>query len=278
MLNVVAFVREDMDFRKVYSPVQPGAGPLNMNVKYSESLPHPALSKYVYCYWRLNSTKKFSLPFAYRVIPDGCIDIFFNANNFTDARIMGFSTSYTMFELEGCFDYVGVRFMPASFPAMFGVDASTLAERDEDLFAVVPSFARDISKQLQEASDYEHIKSVLDNTFLKRVGAVSISEDKRLYNAIDIVLRNHGNVNIKSEIDTGISPRQLRRLFQFYIGDTPKVFSKIVRFQHFFQLLSSQNGHAYNKLFLDAGYYDQPHFTREFKMYFGLTPGEALSS
>ena len=100
--------------------------------------------------------------------------------------------------------------------------------------------------------------------------------DKRLYNAIMIILREHGALNLKSEIDIGISPRQLRRLFEFYVGTSPKMFSKVIRFQYFFQLLSSPEGQGYNKVFLDAGYYDQPHFNKDFKTFFGITPTEAL--
>ena len=91
-----------------------------------------------------------------------------------------------------------------------------------------------------------------------------------------IILREHGALNLKSEIDIGISPRQLRRLFEFYVGTSPKMFSKVIRFQCFLQLLSSPGGQGHNKAFLEAGYYDQPHFNKNFKTFFGLTPTEAL--
>jgi AraC-like DNA-binding protein len=265
------------EFRKVYSPIQPGVDRSISNVIYSESLPHPALLRYVYCYWRLQSTQELFQPFAYRVVPDGCIDIILNANNENEARVMGFSTSHTIFKLGNPFHYSGVRFMPAAFPLLFGVDASTLTDRDEDLFDVIPSFARNLSEQLKGLKDHASITRAFDAILLKRLESLPSTSDKRLYNAIHIVLKSHGNIRLKTEVDTGISPRQLRRLFNFYIGDTPKMFSKIVRFQHFLKLLSSQDTPAINRVFFDAGYYDQPHFNKEFKSLFGLTPGEALT-
>ncbi|MEL6924825.1 MAG: helix-turn-helix domain-containing protein, partial [Bacteroidota bacterium] len=78
------------------------------------------------------------------------------------------------------------------------------------------------------------------------------------------------------ELNTGISPRQLRRLFKFYIGDTPKTFCKVVRFQHILKAKHSRQSLRHNKLFYDLGYYDQAHFIKDFKHLYGLTPGDAL--
>ena len=100
--------------------------------------------------------------------------------------------------------------------------------------------------------------------------------DKRLFEAIISIMKLRGSLNLQQDIDTGISPRQLRRLFEFYVGNSPKMFSKVVRFQYFFQLLTSSQGPTYHQLLLDAGYYDQPHFNKDFKSLFGLTPGEVL--
>jgi AraC-like DNA-binding protein len=264
-------------FGLVYTPLQPAVGETNTGVLYSESPPDPRLAKYVYCYWRLQTTSRLSQPFAYRVVPDGCIDIVCNVHDFDEPKIMGFARSFTVFDIDCCFYYVGVRFLPAAFPMLFHVDASTLTDRYEDLFNVVPSLAVELSQQIDGGKDFQKIKQVFDNVLYNRLKLNHRAEDKRLYNALAIVLRAHGNVNLKLDVDTGISPRQLRRLFQFYLGDTPKAFSKVVRFQYFLQLLSSPDRHEHNKMFLDAGYYDQPHFNKQFKELFGLTPGEALS-
>ena len=262
-------------FHPVYQPIQPSVGPLTNGISYSEEKPHPALSKYVACYWRLQSTQRLSQSFAYRVVPDGCIDIVCEARDFNEFRLMGFTTMPSMFELGNNFSYVGIRFMPAAFPLLFNVNASTFTNCHEDLFDVVPSLAKDLSI-LFDQKHAENLQEVFDTILLERRASFTRSEDKRLSNAINIVMKSHGNVNLTSGIDTGISPRQLRRLFQFYIGDTPKAFSKVVRFQHFLKLQSLPATGANKKIFLDAGYYDQSHFNKEFKSFFGLTPKEAL--
>ena len=93
--------------------------------------------------------------------------------------------------------------------------------------------------------------------------------DKRFFSALLQILQSKGSLHI-SELDTGISTRQLRRLFDYYIGDSPKTFSNIVRFQH---ILSAKAYH--NHSFLDT-YYDQAHFIKSFKTFYGDTPSKVL--
>ncbi len=94
--------------------------------------------------------------------------------------------------------------------------------------------------------------------------------DNRFFSALLQILQSKGSIHI-SELDTGISTRQLRRLFDYYIGDSPKTFSNIVRFQH---ILSAKAYH--NHSFLDT-YYDQAHFIKSFKTFYGDTPSKVFA-
>jgi hypothetical protein len=265
----------NVGFRQFFRPVQPSAAGLN-EISYKEILPENRLAEYIYCYWELKSKYKLLTPFMYRVIPDGCIDIFFDLNDVSTSQIMGFSDTHTAFALGRCFHYIGIRFLPGLFSAVFNVDAASLTNREERLDDVLPKVASQLKNIIEGQTHLEKIKFSLDQFFLKKVASIHNGVDGRLSNAIMIILKTQGTLNLESEIDTGISSRQLRRMFGFYVGTSPKMFSKVVRFQYFFQLLSASKGNSGNKLFLDAGYYDQPHFNRDFKAFFGLTPSEAL--
>ena len=100
----------------------------------------------------------------------------------------------------------------------------------------------------------------------------AFDNDTRLYDAIAIILKNYGVLNIEKDLNTGISPRQLRRLFKYYIGDSAKTFAKVVRFQNILRAKPSKQSLQQNKLFYE-GYYDQAHFIKEFKNFYGVTPG-----
>ena len=116
----------------------------------------------------------------------------------------------------------------------------------------------------------------MDAYFLEILENSSFDHDARLYGAIEIILQKSGVVDIESDLNTGISSRQLRRLFEFYIGDSAKTFSKIVRFQNILKAKPSSQSLRQNKLFFNVGYYDQAHFIKEFRNFYGVTPGKAF--
>jgi len=83
-------------------------------------------------------------------------------------------------------------------------------------------------------------------------------------------------VDIEKELDTGLSPRQLRRIFNFYIGTSAKSFSNVVRFQYILSANPSKQSLKENKPYYDVGFFDQAHFIKHFKTFYGVTPSEAF--
>jgi len=264
------------DIKHLYKPIQPHVRHTAENVSYVEFLPHTELQDVVYCYWQLKTTHPLIEPFIYRVVADGCMDIFFEINIPHHNFIMGFCKQYTEFPLEHSFNYVGVRFLPTMFPQLIKIDASELSNRFEHLNTIDPTTSTFIAQHFHPKKTIEEIKALFDTYFLDLLSKSNFIYDVRLYKAIDIILKNHGVLNIEKDLDTGISPRQLRRLFEIYIGETAKTFSKVVRFQNVLKSNPSSQGLRQTKLFFESGYYDQSHFIKEFKTYYGLKPSKAL--
>ena len=262
--------------RDLYHPVQPTVRQSTCNVVYKEILPDIRLQPFIYCYWQLKTTQELSEPFSYRVVADGCIDIYFELNNPQENYVMGFCKKFTEFSLGNSFNYVGVRFLPTMFPQIFRVNASDISNRYEHLHSVVPQLSDFISSNFNETLQQEEIGTLLDKYFLKLMLKTSFDDDNRLYGAIDMILKNFGMVDVERDLNTGISARQLRRLFEFYVGDTAKTFSKVVRFQNILKSKPSSQSLRQNKLFFDSGYYDQSHFIKEFKNFYGVTPSKAF--
>lgn len=264
------------NIRSLYMPVQPTIKQADQQVTYQEFLPDLRLQSYVYCYWQLQTTQVLDQEFNYRVVADGCIDIFFELNNPEENFVMGFCKKYTEFPLANSFNYIGVRFLPTMFPQLFSINAAELSNRFEQLSQVVPKTADFISNSFGPNDDTSTIKTKFDGYLLQQLSASSFNTDVRLYQAIDLILKNFGVVDVEKDLDTGISPRQLRRLFTFYIGDTAKTFSKVVRFQNILRAKPSLQSLKQNKLFFDTGYYDQAHFIKDFKNFYGVTPSRAF--
>jgi AraC-like DNA-binding protein len=264
--------------RNLYNPIQPTVKQSAEDVTYIEFLPDIKLQPFIYCYWQLKTTRTLSEPFTYRVVADGCIDIYFELNNPQENYVMGFCRKFTEFPLENAFNYVGVRFLPTMFPQLFAINAMELSNRFQHLHSVVPQLADFITYTFNENLQQKQISTLIDNYFLGQIAKTTFDFDHRLYGAIEIILKKYGVLDVEKELNTGISSRQLRRLFEFYIGDTTKTFSKVVRFQNILKAKPSSQSLRENKLFFDAGYYDQSHFIKEFRNFYGVTPGTAFGS
>lgn len=265
------------DIRQLYTPIQPTVKQSADNVTYYEFLPDTELQSFIYCYWELKTTETLIKPFNYRVVADGCIDIFFELNKPQENFVMGFCKKYTEFPLDNSFHYTGVRFLPTMFPQIFRVNAFDLSNKFQNLDKVIPHTASFIAENFRRHPSIERIKLMFDSYFKEIILKAKFDNDNRLYNAISIILNNFGVLNVETDLNTGISQRQLRRLFKFYIGDTAKSFAKVVRFQNILRAKPSSQSLRQNKLFFDAGYYDQAHFIKEFWNFYGITPSKAFS-
>ncbi len=264
------------DIRSLYTPRQPSTQPFADSISYKECLPALVLQSYIYCYWELKTTRKLTNDFVYQVVADGCTDVFFERHTPHDAFVMGFCKEHTPFSLGNSFHYIGIRFLPAAFTQLFWISALELANRTEVLSETVPDLAAYISRHFAEHAAPTTLQTTLDSFFCNYLKNNTPAIDSRLSQAMYQIVQQAGLVRVETDLSTGIGQRQLRRLFDFYLGETPKKFSQIVRFQHFLNANPTQQRLKESKLFFDYGYYDQAHFIKEFKKLYGLTPSQAF--
>lgn len=262
--------------RTLFKPIQPSVKQVGSTVTYREIEPDHQLLDLIYCYWELKTTEPLQEQFLYRVVADGCVDIFFKVDKPIENFVMGFCKKYTEFTLDPHFHYAGVRFLPTAFPLLFKVDAKSLSNRFEHLDLVVREASEFITATFYEKDDLTKIKTKFDLFFIALRKKTNIQMDDRFKHALYIVLKNQGVLDVQKDLNIGLSPRQLRRYFEFYVGDTAKTFCQVVRFQNILQAKPSTQSLRQHKIFFDLGYYDQAHFIKAFKNFYGVTPSKAF--
>jgi AraC-like DNA-binding protein len=265
------------EIRQLYFPVQPTVNARGKDVVYLEYKPNEELQNFIHCFWELKSINKLSSDFTYRVIADGCIDIYFEINQPNQVFVMGFCNQYTCFDIVKDFHYFGIRFLPTMFSQLLKVDASSFSNKyvhlnnvDQQLFYFISSFIKD-SKSISEL--IERIEITLIDYYRK----VNFNKDKRLYKSICKILKKNGVILLEKELDEGLSSRQLGRLFHHYIGANPKTFCKVVRFQSILRSKPSKESLNQNPLFYFNSFYDQAHFIKDFKTFYGVTPAKVFN-
>jgi AraC-like DNA-binding protein len=74
-----------------------------------------------------------------------------------------------------------------------------------------------------------------------------------------------------------LSQRRFIQVFKAEVGLTPKLFSRIRRFQQTRSIIQQNPSPNWAGLALDLGYFDQSHLIREFLEFSGLSPTEYLN-
>jgi transcriptional regulator GlxA family with amidase domain len=96
-----------------------------------------------------------------------------------------------------------------------------------------------------------------------------VANDQVLNQALDLILRSNGAAQVEDlASNAAISRRHLERVFLRKVGIGPKLFSRIVRFQHLLRAPQSD----WALMAADSGYFDQAHLIRDFREFTGQTP------
>lgn len=100
-------------------------------------------------------------------------------------------------------------------------------------------------------------------------------EDRFAIGAVDLVVGSGGTMPVTAMASAcAVSRKQFDRRFREEVGLAPKPFSRIVRFQRALRLLRGPLRTI--EVAYESGYFDQPHFNREFKEFTGVTPGSYI--
>jgi AraC-like DNA-binding protein len=166
---------------------------------------------------------------------------------------------------------VGAQLRTGASELMFGIPAEELAARHTLLSDIWGRSAALIRERLCEVRDVHRQLDILESILIARLPTL-----RRLHPAVAHALERFEIVaNIREIVrETGYSHRRFIALFRKDVGLTPKVFCRVRRFQRALDRLRVGDHAGWVGLALDAGYSDQPHFTREFREFAGVTPEE----
>ncbi|MDQ4140594.1 MAG: helix-turn-helix domain-containing protein, partial [Bacteroidota bacterium] len=118
-------------------------------------------------------------------------------------------------------------------------------------------------------SRVEVLTAFLRNKLIKN----SLKQPPTVFTTIQSIIRNQGLVNVAQLADqTYLSMRQFERHFKNSAGFSPKLFSRIIRFQATLKEYGNQQK-SLTEIGYACGYYDQSHFIHDFKEFSGYHPG-----
>jgi AraC-like DNA-binding protein len=221
-----------------------------------------------------------------RIPPDGTVEIIFHLGDpfeqLTGRRarrqpagmIVGVWTRSMELVAPGSFDTVGIRLRPGAASAFWAEPLTAFSDSVVDAGALWGRSADALRDRLAETPGAEDRIAIIE-AFLR----ARSSHDRRALNGpLSRITESRGRAPIDQVArEAGISNRQLERAFNMHVGVSPKMFSRIVRFQHALRYAPGTAG-AWVDVALRCGYADQSHLIRDFTQFAGETPTALAAS
>jgi AraC-like DNA-binding protein len=262
-------------------------------VRLSFIRPRQELRRFIEALWVFESATGIPLDNRSLAVPNGCSKLIIPYEN----SLIGISEDRTGVSHEHGFyfvgnrikstlihssvrktGFIGIEFFPqAAFP-LFGIPMhETVDEKIFDSEVVFGRWGRETRETLGNLEGVDRKVRFIQDELVRLSG-----RNQGINGVVDFCVRTlklaHGRTPIKElERMTGYTRRYLDVLFKQQVGLAPKVLAGIFRFQVFYQKWAQGLSYDILKERLYDHYYDQAHFSKEFKRMTGHSPREFMN-
>ncbi len=171
---------------------------------------------------------------------------------------------------------IGVHFKPGGAFPFFCVPPGELSNQSLALEALWGPDSARLRERLLMAPTPEQKFRVMECCLLER-----LAKPLERHPAVLFALQQFGRSQCPAPVShvadaVGFSHRHFIQLFSNEVGLTPKLFSRVSRFQKVVRATHALGEIDCAQVALDCGYYDQAHFNHDFYGFAGITPLEYL--
>jgi AraC-like DNA-binding protein len=170
---------------------------------------------------------------------------------------------------------IGVHFKPGGAYPFFGCPMNQLLNVMQPLDSMWGRMVGELREELLELTSVDAMFRTLSHRLLHSSG-----QRLHIHPAVQFAIAHLGTNarldHVQSLVDRiGMSHRRFIELFKRETGYSPKLYSRIRRFQ---SVLRSMNGPQHeidwSDIAFNCGYYDQSHFIKDFRAFSGLSPSD----
>ncbi len=246
---------------------------------YLEHQPGQALKHCVRLLWYCKAP---GLPHAReRVLPRGEMQIILNlaSDRLTECSVeragtvgplppsivVGPRRQYDLVDTRDLEELLGIVFRPGGAAPFLRENASVFFEKFISLEDVVP--CRDLRAVLREHRTPMQKLVALEKWLVEWMDG-RVPHRKPLTVHALTLLRQYSVRDTARQLS--VSERRLHQVFKTEVGLSPKLWSRVQRFQHALHCLQAGAEPRWEQLALECGFYDQSHLCNEFKAFSGI--------
>ena len=250
--------------------------------------PQPPLSNFVDNFWLYDG--RVAEHQIERILPTGTLELVINLRQdelrFYDGESSENSSRFSGAIISGACGrgvapddaeetfLIGVHFKPGGAFPFLGLPADNLADTHVDLEILWGPSARRLRERLCEARTSAEQFQLLQKALLSRLRD-GVEQHYAVSAALEMFEKNQAGPIVREAAKyIGLSQRRFIQVFKAEVGMTPKLFSRVQRFQRARTLIERMGSSDWVDIALECGYFDQSHLIHDFRFFSNLSPAE----
>lgn len=205
---------------------------------------------------------------SYSVIGDG------QEHLSSDYAVSGFFTQKAIYRNEGKLGVIMVGFKPWGIQSFIDFPVADITNQNLDLRSIVPAKIRGMEDEIRSVNTTEARINIVEK-FL--TGMLRVRQPDLLINeAVKQLSQSNGQMPVWELAEKfHLCEKQFRRRFVRTVGITPKLFTRLVRFQSLLRLINNAQVQLLDTA-IRTGFYDESHFIKEFRDFTNTSPKKYL--
>ncbi|OMG71282.1 AraC family transcriptional regulator [Burkholderia ubonensis] len=210
-------------------------------------------------------------PYVQRTLPYPCVNLVFDRRQ---TGIFGVVSGAFETTLAEAGRVIGLRFRPGAFRAFFGKPVHLLTDKVLPVSTLLDCSDAEAEDVVLGAQDDAGMVSAAESLLL-RVLPRPDPQVERIHAILQMLQQDIGLTQVRDLAErAGLGERTLQQLFADYVGVSPKWVICRYRLHEAADKLASGEPIDLTELAHALGYFDQAHFTRDFRKLVGKAPAE----
>lgn len=247
----------------------------------------PPLSRFIELIWAVKGSSNYTRE---KVLPNGAIELIINLGSYhkvvskVDQRqfevyreswIAGMQEDYILIEALRESDLIGIRFRPGGAYPFFRFPMSEITNRVIESNLILGTLMCELRERLLETKRLDQRIHMIEDFLMKRIDPAT--EDPLITYALREIRNNDRQRSIRElSREVGLSNKQLISRFRKVAGVSPKLLSRIFRFQSVISCVKNQKHVCWAEVAQQCNYYDQAHMIREFHLFSDSNPSHYI--
>ncbi|MBD2705347.1 AraC family transcriptional regulator [Spirosoma sp. BT702] len=177
-----------------------------------------------------------------------------------------------------------VQFQPGALFRLTGIPASELTNTFVDAESIFSTEISRVNERLSYTNLYTEMIPIVEDFLLYLINRAKRRETRPIDKISQYILKQPTGVSFDGrKLDwladqACLSQRQFYRQFVEREGVSPKLYSRIARFENAMKLKNTHPSLDWLRVAVELGYYDYQHLVRDFKEFTQLTPNAFLEA